>query len=794
MATTVNTRTVSKNPLIRAYAQSSWRLAAKLLSIILLAVLIPQIIANAVEFALTRNSAIDQVGDTVLTQSATNASISSATYLANQLDILQSVSFNQQVLTFMSENDRAYTGEPSDIRTQIRELDEQWVANDLSSPTLGKVISDDPTLNPINQTLISYRQKYPQIVELVITDKYGATLALSDRTTDYYQADESWWQFSYNNAKGAVFIDRPQYDESSDTFGMIVAYPVLRDNGDVLGIIRATITIQPIFDLLDESTIGETGRAGFYTNIGNLVHYSGDETLSLSSVAEEGNTTGIDPLYPQAVLEIVNADGFTTLDASNGERTIYAHSTLSEVLDESILVRNIDPAFLNAIQNLGWQFIFQQSEAEATEQFLSSSTLPFIFSLLLDVAGVALAYFLIRTTTRQAEVMQPVFTAIEEGDYSARAEVFTNDELGETAAAFNRMLDNTVALIQSEAERDAIQDSVMTLLTEVSQVAEGDLTVEAEVRNDMTGAIADSFNFMIEQLRDIINNVQGATLEVSSSASQIQSTAVELVSGSESQATQIVDTTAAVDEMSISIQQVSENANLSASVGEQARANAQIGSQAVKDTIAGMDRIRDEVETTAERLERLGASSREIGKITKLINDISERTSILAINASIQASEAGEAGRGFAVVAEEVERLSDRSALAARQINRLTSAIQDETSEVTSAMESTSREVARGSKLAQQAGERLNEIELVSNQLSDLIQSISQAAQQQARGSEAIAHSMNEIAGVTKQTAAGTKQATSSIGKLAQMADELRESVSQFKIINDEQMLSAAGD
>ena len=397
------------------------------------------------------------------------------------------------------------------------------------------------------------------------------------------------------------------------------------------------------------------------------------------------------------------------------------------------------------------------------------------------LAGVV-AVWLARRITRQVRNIGDLFDEIGIGNYDARVEVVSEDELGQAALGLNSMLDNTLALIQSQEERDAIQESIFKLLNEVSTVADGDLTVEAEVTSDMTGAIADSFNFMIEQLREIIAHIQRATSEVSSSAAQIQTTTTHLAVGSETQATQIIDTSAAIDEMSLSIQQVSDNAALSASVGEQSRRNAQIGAQAVENTVDSMARIREQVETTAEYLGRLDASSHEISQITKLINQIAERTSILAINASIQASEAGDAGRGFAVVAAEVERLSDRSAHASAQISRLTKTIQQDVSEVVTAMEATSIEVARGSDLANAAGEKLNEIQAVSTQLSELIQSISLAAQQQARGSGAIARSMNEIAEVTQQTAVGTKQANISIGNLASLADELRESVSQFKI------------
>ncbi len=395
---------------------------------------------------------------------------------------------------------------------------------------------------------------------------------------------------------------------------------------------------------------------------------------------------------------------------------------------------------------------------------------------------IILALVISRTIIGQINSISDLFKKIGVGDYTARSEVASKDELGQMAQNLNTMLDTVLSLVQTQEERDALQTSILKLLEEVSDAAEGDLTVEAEVTTDATGAIADSFNFMIGQLREVIGNVQAATVQVSASANEIQTTAEHLSQGSEVQSTQIIDTSTAIDEMSHSIQQVSENASVSSKVAEQALINAQQGAIAVQDTIDGMNRIRNQVQETAKRITRLAESSREIGEIVQLMADIADRTSILALNASIQAAMAGEAGRGFAVVAEEVERLAERSTEASQQISNLVKTIQSETYEAATAMEESTREVVTGSTLANEAGQALGQIETVSTQLAQLIQSISHSSKQQARGSEAVAHSMNEIAEVTQQTAAGTKQAAVSINNLATLADELRSSVSTFKL------------
>jgi methyl-accepting chemotaxis protein len=404
-----------------------------------------------------------------------------------------------------------------------------------------------------------------------------------------------------------------------------------------------------------------------------------------------------------------------------------------------------------------------------------------ILAGILIVAIMALFELLVnRRVRRTAAVLQEV---ADNPATRTRIVDHSRDEIGSMAQSLNGMLDKVLPLMEArQQERDAIQGAVMKLLDEVGGVAEGDLTKEAEVTADVTGAIADSFNYMIEQLRKIIGNVQEATRQVNSSANEIQATAEQLVEGSTSQAKQIVRTTAALDEMTTSIRQVSENAGVSATVAQQAMANAKQGNEAVQNTIEGMNRIRDQVQETAKRIKRLGESSQEIGQIIQLIDDIADRTSILALNASIQASMAGEAGRGFAVVAGEVERLAERSTDATKKIATLVKTIQSETGEAVTAMEKGIQEVVEGSQLANQAGQALVEIEAVSSKLAELIHSISSASKQQARGSEALAKSMTEISQITQHTAAGTRQAAESVSQLAALANDLRGSVSTFRL------------
>ena len=344
------------------------------------------------------------------------------------------------------------------------------------------------------------------------------------------------------------------------------------------------------------------------------------------------------------------------------------------------------------------------------------------------------------------------------------------------------MLDNTLVLVQSSEERDRIQNSIQKLLEDISGVAEGDRTKEAEVTAEVTGAIADSFNYMILELRGIIAQVQNTTLQVSVAASQIQETAERLAQGSEQQSAQIVDTSAAVEEMAGSIRQVSATALSAAKVAQNALENSRRGAEAVAKTVEGMSAIRGQVQETAKRIKRLGESSQEVGEIVELIGDIADRTSILALNASIQAAMAGDAGRGFAVVAQEVESLAERATESTKRIAGLIRSIQQDMNEAVRAMEDTTREVVGGSTLAGEAGDTLERIETVSGQLEQLIRSISEASTHQAAGSDSVAHTMGEISQGALQTADGARRAAGSIRDWRRWRTRLRKSVSRFKV------------
>ena len=347
----------------------------------------------------------------------------------------------------------------------------------------------------------------------------------------------------------------------------------------------------------------------------------------------------------------------------------------------------------------------------------------------------------------------------------------------------------TSAILQDSTEfQDKIQTSIKNLVSELEEIAAGNLMIVSEVNEDITGPIAKSVNHMTSQLRSIVQRVETAAREVTSFASHLHEASTTLSEESDAQAATIAEASQQLLEMTEAFHGVTELAKESEGVAVEARQTASNGLKAVSDTIDGMQRIRDQVQSTSKRIKLLGESSQEIGEIVQLISDIADRTSILALNASIQAAMAGDAGQGFAIVAQEIEGLAERSTDATKQVSKLIRAIQNETSEVISDMEESTREVVLGSELASQAGSTLFEVDSVSDQLVELIQSSSVSVLEQALIVNQINSSMSEIAESSKSSAEKNRESTRYVQQLQELVTRLRTSVSQFTVADREEL------
>jgi len=331
-------------------------------------------------------------------------------------------------------------------------------------------------------------------------------------------------------------------------------------------------------------------------------------------------------------------------------------------------------------------------------------------------------------------------------------------------------------------QNDRNQQAILRLLDEMGSLADGDLTVEATVTEDITGTIADSFNFAIEELRKLVTTVNETSIMVDSAAKQTENTAAHMARAADNQTREINAATESIVSMAASIEEVSGNAERSSDVARHSVEVAHKGGEAVRRTIDGMNTIRETIQDTSKRIKRLGESSQEIGNIVELINDIAEQTNILALNASIQASMAGEAGRGFAVVADEVQRLAERSTNATKQIEVLVSTIQADTKEAVVSMERSTTDVVGGALLAENAGAALDEIEQVSNQIASLVQNISSSARQQAGSAADVTRRTSRLSEISEQTGKATTATAAAISKLSEFASQLRNTVAGFTL------------
>jgi twitching motility protein PilJ len=338
--------------------------------------------------------------------------------------------------------------------------------------------------------------------------------------------------------------------------------------------------------------------------------------------------------------------------------------------------------------------------------------------------------------------------------------------------------------LREDAERvnKSNQEAILRLMNEMGSLADGDLTVQATVTEDITGAIADSVNYTIEELKGLVGRINSAAAQVTTATESAQQTSVKLLQAAEKQSREIQEASASVLKMARAINEVSASASKSVSVARQSLGAAQKGQEAVQNSIAGMNDIREQIQDTAKRIKRLGESSQQISEIVELISDITEQTNVLALNAAIQAASAGEAGRGFTVVAEEVQRLAERSGEATKQIGAIVKTIQTDTQDAVAAMEKSTQGVVDGARLSDNAGQALGEIGEVSRRLAQLIEEISVTAQAQAQAAGVVATSMQDILNITRQTTEGTKQTAVSIGQLAKLAQELKGSVANFKL------------
>lgn len=463
-----------------------------------------------------------------------------------------------------------------------------------------------------------------------------------------------------------------------------------------------------------------------------------------------------------------------------GEAFSYQYMTLT--LEEGVQTDIVDVATFVLPERQGELHVGIALNVKAPGGFPSKWLFIGIGILAALIGAIALRYLVSSQILTPVDRLIHYVQQIAQGNMEHPLSLNVKNEISVLGHNLFEMAEQLKGMVQTEADINHMQGQIMNMLSTVSAAADGNLTVEAEVTADALGSLADAFNMMVASLASLVDQVRRSAADMSRATNEILASSAQMIKGAEEQQNHINNITSAVDEIAVSMQQVANNAEAAARASQKATEAAQKGETSVEETIRGMHRIRNTVQVTSKKIKSLGDRSIEIGEIITTIDDIARQTTILALNAAIEAARAGEHGRGFGVVAEEVRKLAERSSKATQDIADLIKGIQAETNEAVRTMEEGTREVEEGTRLADVAGSSLKEIDKSVGQVANLIQEISLAAKQQARGTDGVVRSMETISDITTLHAEGVRKTTKTIEQLATLSARLIEAIGNFKI------------
>ncbi len=709
-----------------------------------------------------------------------------AAFFVDKVNQIKVASLSSLMTQALKERNASYQGSPEEIVAGIEALDKVWRNDAETDPAnsafIQGIISNNARVNIVAAELHNFLNNFPEHTEVFITDLYGATLGSTAELSDYYQADEGWWQAAWNNGEGAVFISQPEFDASAGVNALLISLPIL-DNNEIIGVIRSTLDVDAVFDLVATLSFGEIGHA-------ILINQNGEV---MADPFQDANLSSKD-LSPELLQHFLEAkQGAITFRDEQGDDSLFNFENLNiteEHHEHAHETEGLEGQIFEAINQLGWVVVARQKISEALGVVGNITLSSAILGLVTIVATLLLIAIFTRRLTSPLRELTEVAQKVAQGNLAVSANVETNDETGVLADTFNDAINNLQTAIEeierrsqeADDDRMQLQANIMNFLEVMLEVSEGDFTKRGSVTEDALGNVVDATNLMIEEVGFLLQDVKSTARDVGKGANDMISTSALIAQNNESRVSTANRLAEGLKIIANSMQTVSKNVIESAQTAQSTLLASQQGGQAVQNTLKGMERIRQEVDTIAARMNELNVRSKEISEVTDAIHNISSQVSLLALHASLEAAGAGKEGERFSVVAEEVGQLADDSAKLSERVSQLIKGVQGDIAEVNQLVETGKKEVESGYQLAGETGERLGDIGKIAERSAELVHEVEEQIGQQVKRLNSINKGLQNMSATGLQSKDIVDKGRKSAENLRGRSQILLERLGRFRI------------